>query len=40
MTIITIDDQVNEAVSVSHFLNAQEPAVKMLADSLQQKEIN
>jgi hypothetical protein len=37
MTTITIDDEMmNELVAVSHFKNAQEAVIKILADYLQQ----
>jgi hypothetical protein len=37
MTTITIDDEmINELVAVSHFKNAQEAVIKILADYLQQ----
>ena len=37
MTTITIDDEmINELVAVSHFKNAQEAVIKIIADYLQQ----
>ncbi len=39
MTTITIDDQlINEVISVSHYQNAQEAVVKILADYLRQQK--
>ncbi len=35
MTTITIDDEmINELVAVSHFKNAQEAVIKILADTI------
>ena len=40
MTTITIDDEmINELVAVSHFKNAQEAVIKIIADYLQQFDI-
>ncbi|MDD5216052.1 MAG: hypothetical protein PHQ03_11025 [Methylococcales bacterium] len=39
MTTITIDDEMlNELVAVSHFKNAQEAVIKILADYLLQRK--
>jgi Arc/MetJ family transcription regulator len=39
MTTITIDEQlINEVISVSHYQNAQEAVVKILADYLRQQK--
>lgn len=39
MTTITIDDEmINELVAVSHFKNAQEAVIKIIADYLQQRK--
>ena len=39
MTTITIDDQlINEVIAVSHYQNAQEAVVKILADYVQHQK--
>lgn len=39
MTTITIDDYlINEVIAVSHYQNAQEAVIKILADYLQQQK--
>lgn len=39
MTTITIDDQlINEVIAASHYQNAQEAVIKVLADYLQQQK--
>jgi hypothetical protein len=39
MTTITIDDQlINEVIAVSHYQNAQEAVIKILADYVQHQK--